>query len=64
MTDAQFEREMRYRTVMAVAKTLLARGLITRPEFDDFDRKMADKYNPFLVHLNVKTHFDKLQKQV
>lgn len=60
MTDAQFEREMRYRTVMTVAKTLLARGLITRPEFDDFDRKMEDKYSPFLVCLSGKTHVDKI----
>lgn len=63
MTDAQLEREMRYRTVMAVAKTLLARGLITRPEFDDFDRKMEDKYSPFLVCLSGKTHVDKIRKQ-
>ena len=60
MTCAQFEREMRYRTVMAVARTMLIRGLISRPEYNDFDRKMADKYNPFLVRLNVKTHVDKI----
>mgnify|MGYP006991971811 CR=1 FL=1 len=60
MTDAQFEREMRYRTVMAVAKTLLTRGLITRSEFDDFDRKMADKYNSFFMCLRGKTPVDKL----
>jgi histidinol phosphatase-like enzyme len=60
MTDAQLEREMRYRMVMAVAKTLLARGLITSSEFDDFDRKMADKYSPFLVCLNAKTYVDKI----
>lgn len=60
MTDAQFEREMCYRTVMAVAKTLLARGLITSSEFEDFDWKMADKYSPFLVCLNAKIHVDKI----
>ena len=60
MTGAQFEREMRYRTVMAVARTMLMRGLISRLEYNDFDRKMADKYNPFLVCLNVKSHVDKI----
>ncbi len=60
MTGALFEREMRYRTVMAVARTLLMRGLITRPEFEDFDRKMADKYSPFLVCLSGKTHVDNI----
>jgi hypothetical protein len=45
---------------MAVARTMLIRGLISRPEYNDFDRKMADKYNPFLVCLNVKTHVDKI----
>lgn len=60
MTDAQFEREMRYRTVMAVARTMLARGLIKRVEFEDFDRKMTDKYNPFFVCLSAKTSVDKI----
>ncbi len=60
MTDAQFEREMRYRTVMTVARTMLTRGLISRSEFEDFDRKMANKYDPFLACLSVKTSVDKL----
>jgi hypothetical protein len=60
MTDMQFELEMRYRTVMAVARTMLARGLITRMEFEDFDRKMTDKYNPFYVCLSAKTPVDKI----
>ena len=60
MTGMQYEREMRYKTVMTVARTMLARGLITRMEFEDFDRKMTDKYNPFFVCLSAKTPVDKI----
>ena len=46
MTNEQFKREMRYRTVMAVARSMLKRGLISKEEYDAFDSKMIDKYNP------------------
>ena len=46
MTNEQFEREMRYRTVMAVARSMLNRRLISKEEYDAFDSKMIDKYNP------------------
>ena len=59
MTDAQLEREMRYRTVMAVARTMLARGLITRMEFEDFDRKMIKKHDPFFGGLMCQSTVDK-----
>ena len=47
MTNEQFEREMRYRTVMAVAKSMLNRGLISKEEYEDFDHMMIEEYNPF-----------------
>jgi len=46
MTNEQFKREMRYRTVMAVARSMLSRRLISKEEYDAFDSKMIDKYNP------------------
>lgn len=46
MTNEQFKREMRYRTVMAVARSMLNRRLISKEEYDTFDSKMIDKYNP------------------
>ena len=46
MTNEQFKREMRYRTVMAVARSMLNRRLISKEEYDVFDSKMIDKYNP------------------
>ena len=63
MSNEQFEREMRYRTVMAVARTMLTRGLISRDEYDDFDRKMVEKYNPFSLCLGNQTSVDKVCKQ-
>ena len=46
MTCAQFEREMRYRTVMAVAKSMMERGLLSKGEFKAFDHEMIIKHNP------------------
>ena len=46
MTNEQFNREMRYRTVMAVARSMLERGLLSKEEFDAFDRKMIATHNP------------------
>jgi len=51
MTNEQFKREMCYRTVMAVARSMLKRGLISKEEYDAFDSKMIDKYDPFFGEL-------------
>lgn len=59
MNKAQFEREMRYRTVMAVARTMLAKGLISQEEIDTFDHKMIDKHNPVFRGLMCQTIVDK-----
>jgi hypothetical protein len=59
MTKEQFEREMRYRTVMAVGRTMLAKGLISQEEFDMFDRKMIEKHNPVFAGLMCQSSVDK-----
>jgi hypothetical protein len=59
MTKEQFEREMRYRTVMAVVRTMLARGLISKDEYDAFDRKMIEKHNPVFAGLMCQSIVDK-----
>jgi uncharacterized membrane protein len=59
MTKEQFEREMRYRTVMAVARKMLARGLISKDEYDAFDRKMIEKHNPVFAGLMCQSIVDK-----
>jgi len=60
MTKEQFEREMRYRTVMAVARTMLAKGLISQEEFDTFDHEMIEKHNPVFGGLMCQSTVDKL----
>lgn len=59
MTKEQFEREIRYRTVMAVARTMLAKGLISQEEFDTFDREMIVKQNPVFASLMCQSNVDK-----
>jgi hypothetical protein len=59
MTHEQFEREMRYRTVMAVARSMLNRGLISKEEYEDFDRKMIKKHDPFFGGLRCQSTVDK-----
>ncbi len=48
MTKEQFESEICYRTVIAVARSMLMRGLISKTEFDAFDRRMIAKHNPLI----------------
>jgi len=45
MTNEQFKREMSYRTVMAVAKSMMERGLLSKGEFKAFDHEMIIKHN-------------------
>ena len=59
MTNEQFEREMRYRTAMAVARSMLNRGLISKEEYDAFDCKMIEKHNPFFGSLICRPTVDK-----
>jgi hypothetical protein len=59
MTHEQFEREMRYRTAMAVARSMLNRGLISKEEYEDFDHKMIEKHNPFFSGLMCRSTVDK-----
>ena len=50
---------MRYRTVMAVARTMLAKKLISQEEFDTFDREMIEKHNPVFGGLMCQLIVDK-----
>lgn len=59
MTKEQFERELRYRTVLAVARTMLAKGMISQEEFDTFDREMIEKLNPVFACLMCQSTVDK-----
>jgi hypothetical protein len=46
MNTGEFDREYKYQATMALAKTLLARGLITAGELADFRARMLAKYQP------------------
>jgi hypothetical protein len=59
MTHEQFEREMRYRTVMAVARSMRKQGLISGAEHDDFNRKMMAKHQPIFASLVCRIVVDK-----
>ena len=48
MTNEQFNREMRYRTVMAVARSMMERGLLSQVEYDAFNQQMIAKHNPMI----------------
>ena len=48
MTNEQFNREMRYRTVMAVARSMMERGLLSQVEYDAFNHQMIAKHNSMI----------------
>lgn len=48
MSKEQFERERLYQATVALARTLLRRGLITEDELAVIDTKMREKYRPLL----------------
>jgi hypothetical protein len=50
---------MRYRTVMAVARSMLNRGVISKEEYEDFDHKMIEKHNPLFGSLICRSTVDK-----
>ena len=44
MTEELFERIVLYKATMALAKNMLADGLITEEEYSEIDRIFASKY--------------------
>jgi len=48
MNPSLFEREHMYQTTVALARTMLSKGLLTADEFVIFDTKMREKYKPSL----------------
>ena len=51
MTAEQFKREKLYQTALPLAKSMLARGLITPDEYSSIDTKLREKYAPSLGSL-------------
>jgi hypothetical protein len=48
MSKDEFERETKYESRMAVARTMLRIGLITEEEYCQIDTIFLDKYRPLL----------------
>jgi len=48
MTETQFRAEMQYQAAIALAKTLLKKGLLTPDEYAAMDAILLDKFQPCL----------------
>lgn len=51
MTAEQFDREKRFSAALAMAKSLLAKGHITRKEYQAVRKMFVQKYRPLLGEL-------------
>ena len=48
MTESQFQSEKRYQVALAMAKTLVDKGLLTHDEYAAMDAILLDKFRPCL----------------
>jgi len=48
MSNEEFEREAKYESRMAIARTMLRNGFITKEEYCQIDTIFLDKYRPLL----------------
>lgn len=48
MTEIQFQAEKRYQVAIAMAKSLLEKGLLTQEEYAVIDTILLNKYRPSL----------------
>ena len=55
MNEEMFNAEKLYRATMAIAKSMLTKGLITSDEYNIIDTKMLDKYRPIFGTLLSQT---------
>ena len=54
MTEKQFEREKRYQIIVAIARMMVAAGVITDADFLEIESMMREKYRPFFYALDLK----------
>ena len=48
MTKEQFDREKHYGAAMAVARSMLSKGIITQDEYIKIDAMFTEKYRPLI----------------
>ena len=46
LTKEQFEREGNYRLAVAIMRTLLGKGLLTKDEYCRVNRHLVERYRP------------------
>ncbi len=46
MTPDQFDREVRYQTMVAISRTMLEKGLISPDDFEKIESVLREKYQP------------------
>ena len=51
MSKEQFEREKNYRVSLAIAKSMLKKGIITDDDYSIIDTMLKDKYRPIIGSL-------------
>lgn len=51
MTKEQFGREKAYQLTLAIAKSMLQRGLIKKEEYEKINKSMLEKYRPIIGSL-------------
>ncbi len=51
MREEEGRREIAYQMTMAAARKMLEQGLISRDEYEKFDTKMIQKYEPVFGRL-------------
>jgi len=51
MSKEQFENELLYETTLAVARTMLARGIISAEDIERIDKLLREQYHPVLGYL-------------
>ena len=54
MTNEQFERESNYGAAMAIARSMLERGLISEKDYRKIDTKFKKKYRPLIGGMEAK----------
>jgi hypothetical protein len=62
MSKEQFDRERLYQATLAVARTMLARGIITEDDYCKFDTILLAKYRPILGSLQAGKAHENLDK--
>lgn len=55
MTYHQLEREMKYRSALTLAKSMLSQGVITEDDYRIIDTIMISKFSPIIAGLYPKS---------